>query len=352
MEEENEELEDEEDVSGESSEFRLPPHIPMRLFRLFAPRPLYPSLIDSTSLSFPNLLQQPNPNDNNDAKVSTFLDLLISAPIHKRKMLDKKIQRSGDPTAPSQDFTESPRTIVYLRDFRSILDTSRGRIAHQTLLSVIQGRRRLGERIVLVVSDDPSNDHVSPATFASQFYHIIKIPPPSTEADTAVVQEDRHARIREINLRSIQWAIRQRSRAPSMGFECPVGIHLDASATLSIPGLDKEVWEANTVQRIASIAIGNHGRWLAENKPHQTVPITIADVAQAVEDVIQADKERTERKQERKEPREMPDPINKAATATLENSQLPVISSKDCNKHEQKLLGGVIDPGRFSQWRN
>ena len=344
--EENEELEDDEETTDDSAEFRLPPDMPMRLFRLFAPRPLYSSGIHSSSSAFSSPARPSAPKEDTDAKVSTFLDLLVSAPIDKRKLLMKKLQRNGgDAGTTFQVLAGSNRTIVYLRDVQSILDSSRGQIAHQALLNVIRNRRRLGERIVLVVSDDLSNENVTSTSFANHYYHIIKIPPPVSQSDKMALQEDRDARTREINLRSIQSAIRQRSRSPSMEFECPVGIHLDASATSLIHGLDKDVWELSKVQRVASIAMGNHGRWQVEHRPQQTVPITVADVAQAVEDMKRADKERAESKQEQKAAREVVDPLEQPRDVKRENPQLTPINSKDCNKHEQRLLGGVIDPG-------
>jgi hypothetical protein len=336
-EEEAEEMEEEEDGSEDAAEFRIPPDMPMRLFRLFAPRPMYPSLHSSSRSSAPK--------EDTETKVSTYLDLLVSAPMEKRKMLNKRNSRPGESHMPSQTLTDSTRSIVYLRDFRSIVDTPRGQIAHQALLNVIHNRRRLGEKIVLVVSDDLPSDNVTSTSIGTQYYHVIKIPPPLTDADKSVLQVDREARTREINLRSIQSAIRQRSRSPSTEFECPVGIHLDSAATSSIHGLDKEVWELDKVQRVASIAMGNHGRWLTENKPTHAVPITLADIAQAVDDVLKADKERTERKQEHKAARETMDPTEPLRDVKRENPQLSPINTKDCNKHEQKLLGGVIDPG-------
>jgi len=337
-EEEAEEMEEEEDGSEDAAEFRIPPDMPMRLFRLFAPRPMYPSLHSSSRSSAPK--------EDTETKVSTYLDLLVSAPMEKRKLLNKRNSRPGESHMPSQTLTDSTRSIVYLRDFRSIVDTPRGQIAHQALLNVIHNRRRLGEKIVLVVSDDLPSDNVTSTSIGTQYYHVIKIPPPLTDADKSVLQVDREARTREINLRSIQSAIRQRSCSPSTEFECPVGIHLDNAATSSIHGLDKEVWELDKVQRVASIAMGNHGRWLAENKPTHAVPITLADIAQAVDDVLKADKERTERKQEHKAARETMDPTEPLRDVKRENPQLSPINTKDCNKHEQKLLGGVIDPGR------
>jgi hypothetical protein len=61
--------------------------------------------------------------------------------------------------------------------------------------------------------------------------------------------------------------------------------------------------------------------------------------------VLKADKERTERKQEHKAARETMDPTEPLRDVKRENPQLSPINTKDCNKHEQKLLGGVIDPG-------
>jgi hypothetical protein len=344
-EEENEELDEEEETTDEATELRVQQDLPLRLFRLLAPRGMYPMTHSSNSSIFPHPSRPPTPKDENDSKITSYLDLLISAPIDKRKLLAKKAQRSGDTTTTFQLSTGTNRTIIYLRDFQSILDSPRGQIAHQALLHVIQNRRRLGEKIVLVVSDDFPGEGNSSVAFSSQYYHSMKIPPPVTEIDKSSVRNDRDARKREINLRSIQSAIRQRSRMPSMEFECPVGIHLDAEATSSIHGLDKEVWEINKVQRIVSIAMGNHGRWLLQHRPPLSVPITIADIARAVIDMLKADKERAEVKTERNTAQGAVDPLEHLRPITHEKPPTPQITSRDCNKHEQKLLGGVIDPG-------
>jgi hypothetical protein len=342
--EENEEVGEEEDSPEDGSEFRLPSDMPMRLFRLFATRPMYPNMLNPGSAT-PGLSSS-GPKEDTQTKVSTYLDLLISAPVNKRKQIAREApQQSYDAASTSNSSLEPPRTIVYLRDFQSILDTPRGQIAHQALLNVIHNRRRLGEKIVLVVSDDLPADNIIPGTLSTQYYHVIKIPLPKSESEKTALQEDKDSRTREINLRSIQSAIRQRSRTPSMEFECPVGIHLDSTATSAIIGLDKEIWDVNKVQRVASIAMGNHGRWLVQHRPHHIVPITIANIAQAVNDVVNADQERTERKKEIKAAREAQNMPDESGDLKPESTAPPPIKSKDCNKHEQKLLGGVIDPG-------
>jgi hypothetical protein len=346
-EEENEDVDEEEETAEDSAEFRIPPDMPMRLFRLFAPRPMYASGLSSASSTFPDSPRTPAPKEDTESKVSTYLDLLISTPIDKRKLLVKRLQRTGDTSTNAQIFAGSTQTIVYLRDFQSILDTPRGQIAHQALLNIIHNRRRLGEKIVLVVSDDSPSENVTSTSFVNQYYHIIKIPPPVTQADKIALQEDRNARTREINLRSIQSAIRQRTRSPSMEFDCPVGIHLDTLATASIHDLDKDIWDLGKVQRVASIAMGNHGRRQLEHKLQQTVSITITDIAQAVEDIQRADKVRAESKQELKAAREVVDPVEQTRDVKRETPHLTPINSKDCSKHEQRLLGGVIDPGHF-----
>jgi len=143
IEEDAEEIEEDEDGPDDTAEFRIPPDMPMRLFRLFAPRPMYPSLQSASRSS--------TPKEDTDTKVSTYLDLLVSAPIEKRKGLFKKNSRPGDGNLPAQNLAGTTKCIVYLRDFRSIVDTPRGQIAHQALLNVIHNRRRLGEKIVLAM---------------------------------------------------------------------------------------------------------------------------------------------------------------------------------------------------------
>jgi hypothetical protein len=343
--EENEENGEEEDPAEDGSDFRMPSDMPMRLFRLFAARSAYASPGGTT----PGSSSSSGPKEDTETKVSTYLDLLVSAPIDKRKRLAKEnIQEPYDAAAISSSSSGPSRTIVYLRDFQTILDTPRGQVAHQALLNAIHNRRRLGEKIVLVVSDDLPTDNIVPGTLSTQYYHVIKIPLPKSDSEKTALQKDRDSRTREINLRNIQSAIRQRNRTPSMEFECPVGIHLDSAATSSIIGLDREMWDVNKVQRVASIAMGNHGKWLVHHKPHHVVPITIANIAQAVDDVVKADQERAERKKEIKAAREKQTLPDDLAELKPESATPSPIKSKDCNKHEQKLLGGVVDPGLSS----
>jgi hypothetical protein len=345
-EEENEEIEEEEEEA--ESEFRLPPDIPMRLYRLFSQRPMFPTMINPSSSPFSTASRNSPSKEETDSKISTYLDLLISAPVEKRKRAMKKHQQPhGDSSTPQQTPRDS-RTIIYLRDFQSILETPRGQIAHQTLLNLVHNRRRLGEKIVLVISDDMPADSMATAAFSTQYFHVIRIPPPTADTEKLALQQDRDARTREINLRNIQAAIRQRSRLPTMEFECLVGIHLDVAATSSITGLDDEIWDMNKVQRVASITLGNHGKWLSLHEPQHTVPISIANVAQAVDDLLKADQERIEKKQEHKAAREALETSEQGDELKRDAPKLSPINSKDCNKHEQKLLGGVIDPGKYA----
>ena len=344
MEEENEEMveEEDEDAIETSNEFRLPTALPLRLF--LAPRPMYPSSMSLTSFSFPNSLRHPPSKDNTENKVLKFLDIILSAPSEKRKALQKRFQRSGDqaPVAPAPQ--NHGRTVVYLRDLQSVLESPRGQIAHQSLLQAIQNRRRLGERIMIIVSDDRGDDAIRVSPSASQYYHIVSVPPPASPTEKVAFQDDRAARTREINLRNIQSAIRQRCRSPYMEFNCPPGIHLDGSVTSCIPRLGREIWDLGKVQRVASVAIGNHGKWQVKQNTMQMIPITIADIAGAVKDMDRADRERTERKSE--------DQTSRDAIRSHESDEgkrtMPLfnpVNSKDCTKHEQKLLAGVIDPG-------
>jgi hypothetical protein len=342
---ENEEVEEDEEPVNETNDFRLPPDMPLRLFRLFSPRSLYSSMVNPNPTGSSSSSSSMSKEDT-DSKVSAYLNDLLSAPADKRKRsIRKPTQHAEDGSKITATLTRPPRTIVYMRDFQSILDSSRGQIAHQTLLNIIQNRRRLGEQIVLVVSDDISGENVSPITLSNQYYHIVKIPLPKDELERSTIQEDRKARTREINLRSLQSEIRQRSGGPSMVFDCPVGIHLDPTATSSIPDLDTEIWEVGKIQRIASVVIGHHGRWIERHNPTHSVPITLQNIAQAINDVLKADQERNKRKQESNMAREAQELPKEMGDPKPVMPALTPLKTKDCNKHEQKLLGGVIDPG-------
>jgi hypothetical protein len=343
--EENEGIEEDEEIADEPNGFRLPPDMPLRLFRLFSARPMYSSMMNSNPTS-PRSSHSSMSKEDIDSKVAAYLNHLLSAPANKRRSSTTKSTHILEEVSKVNSIPRKPfRTIVYLRDFQSILESPRGQIAHQALLDIIQNRRRLGEQIVLVVSDDLSGETIAPVALSNQYYHVVKIPPPKDELERSKIQDDKKARTREINLRSLQSAIRQRSGAVPMAFDCPVGIHLDSTATSSIPDLDKEIWEVSKIQRIASVVIGHHGRWLEQNEQRDSVPITLHNFAQAVCDVLKADQERADRKQESSMAREAQELPKETGDSKPESPILSPINSKDCNKHEQKLLGGVIDPG-------
>ena len=342
IEEDATEFDDEEDSTEGTPDFRVSPPFPGRLMRLFFRRMLDHSTGINSAIANP----EKSLPSGNYRKIARYLDLLAGSAKTKRHMAWQSYLASNPESLTKSSIpSDNDRTIIYLRDFQSIMETNRGRIAHQTLLTLVNTRRKLGQEIVIAVSDDLPGESIALSLTLNQHYHVIKIPPPTSDAEKSILQKDRDARIREINLRSIQSAIRQRSRSPSMEFDCPPGVHLDAYATAGIPGLSDEVWALNKVQRVASVALGNHGKWLVQHSPQQVSPMTLFDIAQALDTIHKVDQERAEVKQEPSAAREVLDPPGNSPSSKREKPSVSQISPKDCNKHEQRLLAGVIDPG-------
>lgn len=340
--EENEDVED-DDPTEETSHSPLTVDISSRLLRLLSPRVIFTSAVNSHNPAVEGLSPTSFPHhQHKENKISAHLDAILSAATTKRLA-----KATGDKQVRSpQGITHGcvHPTIIYLRELSSLLSTTIGQMIHQTLVKVLNARRRRGDSIILVVSDDFPSETVLPSGFIDHHYHLIKLPCPTTESGKTIMRADREARVREINLRSLQHAIRQRCSGRSLEFDCPAGIHLDAEATSSIRGLNGYAWDLNRVQRIASVAIGSHCTRPAGGHAAVNKALTITDISQASEDIEMAD-------QEAAKPLSHETQIN-ATDPEIEPQEAKGVcpkfhplSSKECNKHEQKLLSGVIDPG-------
>jgi hypothetical protein len=336
-----------DDVSDDPNHFQLSADIPLRLFRLFGNRPMDSPILNPNGSQFSSLSPYRVPRENMDSKLAFYVDALISSPGTKRNRTLATTPPKECEASMSRASAASARTIIYLRDFPAVIDNPLGQMAHQILINAINDRRRLGEKIVLIVSDNGSTSGVTSMPLLKSHYHFIKIPAPVSEPGRSALRDGRRARTREINLRNLQFAIRHRIHAPSMNFDWPVGIHLDAQATSCLPGIENGVWDMDKVQRIASIAIGNHGKWLAQHTQSRVVPLTISDIARATEHAMQADQERTAKRSQKDSKSQVASAESQPEALEIKQDSLKFtpITSKDCNKHEQKLLSGVIDPG-------
>ena len=341
--EENEDVED-DDPTEEISHSPLTADISSRLLRLLSPRVIFTSTINSNNPAVVGLSATSFPHhQHKENKISAHLDAILSAATTKRlaKATDDKQVRS--PQGISHGCVHP--TIIYLRELSSLLNTTIGQMIHQTLVKLVNARRRRGESIILVVSDDFPSETVLPSSFIDHHYHLIKLPSPTTESGKTIMRADREARVREINLRSLQHAIRQRCSGRSLEFDCPAGIHLDAEATSGIRGLNGYVWDLSRVQRIASVAIGSHCTRLAGDHAAVNKTLTVSDISQASEDIEMADQEAAKPLSHETQMNAATDPEIEPQEAKGVCPKFHPLSSKECNKHEQKLLSGVIDPG-------
>lgn len=343
-EEEMEGMEDEE-AFEDKTPARLPPEIPHRLLRLLAARPLFASLGNFYPGTDSGLLS--SDRQSTQSKTSAYIDAILSAATTKRKSSVNEIRAQDNVAQSNEQKCHNTRTILYLRDFQSLLDSSAGQIIHQNLLKAIASCRRLGQKILLVVSNDRPSESILTMPFFIPYYHLLKIPPPMTEAEKSILRADHYSRTREINLRNLQYAIRQRCGTQPIEFDCPAGIHLDGHATSSIRDLSRHIWDIDHVQRIASVAIGNNARHLTCDKDHAMRFLSIANIAEASEDIALADEQAVENHRIEKinngQDPDIKDVDNSGRAG--EDQRLPPLNSKDYNKHEQKLLSGVIDPG-------
>jgi len=343
--EENEDM-DEEGTTEEPTQFHLPTDIPSRLLRIFTTRPIFSSFSNPHGSTTAGMSSNSFHNQKTQNRLPRYIDAIISAPVSKQKTITP-----GEEAQSQMKKCNGVRTIIFIRDFQSLVDNHLGQIIHQALLKVINARRRLGQNVLLVVSDDLPPENLIPVGLLNLYYHFIRLPASFNKAEKSLLRSNHIARIREINLRNLQSAIRQRCNSRLVDFDCPAGIHLDSDATSAICDLSHNVWDLNHVQRVASVAIGNYSRGVASGTHSASQPLTITAIAQASEDIALADQQVVERDPVEKSEHEKENEKDheKDLDGKRVDKRLSTVTSKECNKHEQKLLGGVIDPGLIPQ---
>jgi hypothetical protein len=334
---------DEDEASEDSANVRLAPGIPFRLLRFFASRPIFNPLANLNGLPDFSLNLGGTISREAQKRMSKYLTAIVSAPEAKRKEAIEK-SLSCTEVEETEHALARPRTILYLRGFQSLLDSPLGQNIHQNVLKVVATRRRFGDNVLLVVSSGLPSETMT-MTLLDSHYHSLKIPVPINECEKSTLRADYLARVREINLRNLQITFRQRCDSRFLEFECPPAIHLDRRATAHIRDLSQDIWHMNHVQRIASVAIGNCAKQFASDNRPTRRRLTIADIAEASEDIALTDQCFSETVHSKKMEEGRSQHKKELEDPKLDHRLNP-LNTKEYNKHEQRLLGGVIDPGR------
>ncbi|KAF3910628.1 hypothetical protein ABW21_db0204620 [Orbilia brochopaga] len=303
----------------------------------------------------PAVIQNPTPQQDNHPRLQAVLELMLDSGIKKRETLERVPARSEvDADGKAVAASVPNRTIVQVRDFKELQGVSEGRSFLKILRKLVYERRLEGREIMILGNSatvghgmDLTSSYLSALqagiTSTGVLERPIVVPPQPWDATRELLERDRKARIREINMRHLKAMITWRSgeEGYSVILELPKDWHFDNIPKVS--NMSDWVWDLDQIHRLALAIIGSIPvPQVTELGPRVVGP---SDVAQAISILRRSDKAKLSwstaevKYVEEREAAEAEEPTpEEARTAKLRK-----LKGK-CNKHEKRLLGGVIDP--------
>ena len=267
-----------------------------------------------------------------------------------------QVDVSPDQATSSQGVEAERPLIVQIRDYKEIRSTRNGQALIRALMLHVRRRRKHGQAAMIIgtVSSGELVPDLSQPGFRSlqsEFEagpgRTIIVTPARSAAQDDALGKDARRRTRQINLRHLQDMLRQRI-PPSMGSP-PVlsqtDLRLDSSVEYG-SGLEESVWSFDHVHRVAATALGLVGPGEELTAVSISTALQVLDSSDETKFQWALDEEQTQKGVAHV--RSGPSIVSSAATATGPEGRMKRIR-KECNPHEKKLLGGVIDRGTYSR---
>lgn len=311
-----------------------------------------------------------SPDTTVDIKTSMLIDSLLSAVDLKRAAKSQDANSSIDledslsrmehsavsqlsqdqqlAVVPMSDLDRHPKNlIIFIRDYQEISLTQNGRRFLDQLHESIQRRRQNGQRIV-IVGTTAANDLI-PSYTKSGIRRVqsdqgngstrtIVTPPMAATGDANFAQQAK-ARVQDINIRHLRDMICRTTHQPSIVDNVTALPNLQAqidSGVLFSSGSEESVWSMDTVHRIATLALG-----LIRGSRE----LTVQDIEQALSLIDTSDNVKfTWAEKANEEERKSADPAQKDGLSPADIDERMKKLRKSCNKHEKKLLHGVVNP--------
>lgn len=279
----------------------------------------------------------------NERKIGSLLEAMIGSAQLKRA------SRAGSPTTEPAKQNDN-KTIIHIRDYREMEQTQAGDALLKMLHTIVQERRREGDRII-IVGTTSTEEELSRYTKAGvknwqscsngQYERTIIVPPALGEEQNKILAHDRASRFREVNIRHLRDVIRRRSgeNGESAMLTVPEGWHLNPGedAESQIPEISTSSWSFDRVHRVVTVALGEQSNPDGE--------ISIADIARAVQVIEKSDNIKfqwaVQESEYLKERDEAEAPVVPEESATTKKSR---VIPKNLTTHEKKLVTGIIEP--------
>ncbi|KAF3217597.1 hypothetical protein TWF106_007903 [Orbilia oligospora] len=293
-------------------------------------------------------------------RLQAVLELMLDSGIKKREGIEKIPK--GSATLDSETQTaQSNRTIVQVRDFKELQSVPEGRTFLNILRKLVYERRLEGREIMILGNSatvshglDLNSSYLTVLQGSSNsaasigiLERTIVVPPQPWDATRDMLERDRKARIREINMRHLKAMITRRSGddGHAVTLEVPKDWHFENLP--KVENISDWIWDLDAVHRLTLTILGSvPGPGEKEVGPRVIGP---GDVASAIQTIKRSDKAKVAwstaeaKYAEEREAAEEDEPSPEEERA----AKLRKLKGK-CNKHEKRLLGGVIDPSGIS----
>ena len=385
---EDEEVEEEEEEDELADDAPSPSFFTGQIMATGAVRTMVALLpgTPASSILAPTNSQTLDSDLRNERKVYRLLEALIGSAAAKRAQKNSPGYIDPwrlDPSAP-RDVAQSPetlaplqKTIIHIRDYSELQRTPQGATIIRMMHDIVSKKRKEGIPMVIVgttatpetsFSLTRPNMEVIQELGSDASERTVIVPP---QDNVEMFEADRRARIREVNIRHLRDIIRRRSGdgKGAIELQVPKDWHLASEEDSNfpiIPGIDEDMWNFNRAHRVAVTAIGLYHKHFQSlkvggNAAEYTPGIlTMQNLVNAVEAIIQSDNYKFEwAVQEKKRLKQVEkEKEAEAAEAKTEeeeegegedksksSQELMKKLMKNCTPHEQKLLGGVINPG-------
>ena len=311
------------------------------------------------------------PPTEKDLKTSVFVETLLDACETKRRTDSNDIksndsipprkpkdegpsdvvfveQSVGDSSSPNTDST--PRTlIVHIEDYLEINATFNGGKILDKLHEIVGRRRKEGQKI-LIIGTTSSQDLIP--SFSEAGFKDLQSQQENGPTRTIItplrvsmstLDHERKQRIRMINQRHLQEMLRRLAADPTRVVNLVSQEQLDLASSVEFLSEMKEfIWPMDRVHRAATVALGSL---------QDDVEMTTKHIEEALALIELSDTKKFEWAAKENEKEKARKTSKSSKSTRVEASMSPDESEermkklrRTCNKHEKKLLNGVIDP--------
>ncbi len=337
-------------------------------------------LINKLPHFFPSSPQQPSspsrtvkvvaPPSEKELKTITFIETLLDACEMKRRTESEveshsaTIPQMSEDKAPSngvfvEQVTESsssttgsskPRSlIIHIEDYPEINATFNGGKILDKLHEIIKRRRKEGQKI-LIIGTTSSRDLVP--SFSEVGFKSAQSQQEGGPTRTIItplnvpelrLDHDRKHRTRTINQRHLQDMLRRLAANPTSVNSLVSQQELDlASSAVYVSDMNKFVWPLDRVHRAATVALGSLQEGAEMTIKHIEEALTLIEISDTKK-FEWAAKENEREKASKKT--KLPKSGKLGAIMSSDESEERMKKlHRTCNKHEKKLLNGVVNP--------